>query len=291
MNRMHIEKIGKSISFQLKNIAFSRFTSDSEYNNVISPFSRLYFITEGNGHLFLDGVRIELEPDYLYLIPSFSPCCYFFGKELAHIYIHFSMEMPSGLNIYNLYHVLPKIKAEPDDLLLFQKCLHLNPGYELPHHDPKIYQSKPWIMKEIKYSSMAHYLETTAIIAQLCSRFIKEELTSNISKIANRNFQNVLKYIQKNMAREISVKEMAELFFTSQDHFSRVFKSITGMPPSEYIIRNRLERAKLLLLTTNYSLTEIIQHTGFKTTPYFCRMFKKYTSFTPEAFRKSRGVI
>jgi YesN/AraC family two-component response regulator len=61
------------------------------------------------------------------------------------------------------------------------------------------------------------------------------------------------------------------------------------MPPSEFIIKKRLEKAKLLLLTTNYPLSEIIQQTGFKTTPYFCRMFKKYTSFTPEQFRKNRG--
>ena len=286
---MHIENTGKSINFNLKNIAFSRFSSDSEYTNVISPFSRLYFIRKGNGYLIIEGRRVDLESDYLYLIPSFSPCSYFFQRNLEHIYIHFSMEMPSGLNIYNLYTVLVKNKAEPDDQALFQKCLRLNPGYELPHHDPKIYQSKPWIINKVKYSSLAHYLETTSIIAQLCSRFIKAELTNNISKISNINFQNVLKHIHKNLAHDISVKELAGMYFTSKDHFSRVFRSITGMPPSEYIIRKRLEKAKLLLLTTNYPLTEIIQHTGFKTTAYFCRIFKKYTLFTPDAFRKSRG--
>ena len=286
---MHIEKIGKSVSFHLKNIAFSRFKDDSKYNNVISPFSRMYIITEGNGYLVFDGSKTNLEPNHLYLIPSFTPCSYFFGENLAHIYIHFSMEMPSGLNIYNLFRVSSLMKAGTEDLTLFQKCLELNPGYKLPHHDPKVYQSKPWINKEITYSSLSHYLETTGIMAQLFSRFVKEELSGNISKIANRNFQNVLKFIQKNIAQEISVRELAEMSFTSKDHFSRIFKSITGMPPSEYIIRKRLEKAKLLLLTTNYPLTEIIEHTGFKTTAYFCRMFKKNTSFTAEEFRRKRG--
>ncbi|MFW5773490.1 MAG: helix-turn-helix transcriptional regulator [Tangfeifania sp.] len=286
---MHIKEIGESVNFNLKNIAFSRFDRDSTYNDVISPFSRLYLITEGNGYLFFEGTKISLEADHLYLIPSFTPCSYFFCENLAHIYIHFSMEMPSGLNIYNLFRVLPKIKAGPDEPDLFKKCLELNPGYKLPHHDPKVYQSKPWISKDIDYRSLSHYLETTAIITQLFSRFIKEELSGDMSKIANRNFQKVLRYIQKNLAQEISVNQLAEMTFTSKDHFSRVFKSITGMPPSEYIIRKRLEKAKLLLLTTNLSLTGIIQHTGFKSTPYFCRMFKKYTSFTPEEFRKSRG--
>ena len=286
---MHIEEIGKSVSFHLKNIAFSRFKDDSSYNNVISPFSRLYIITEGKGSLVFDGSKINLEPHHLYLVPSFTPCSYFFGENLAHIYIHFGMEMPSGLNIYNLFNILPKIKADKDDPVLFHKLLQLNPGYELPHHDPKVYQSKPWINKELTYRSLAHYLETAAIIAQLFSRFVREELSGDMSKIANRNFQKILRFIQKNLDQEISISQLAEMSFTSKDHFSRVFKSITGMPPSEYIIRKRLEKAKLLLLTTNFPLAEIIHQTGFKTTAYFCRMFKKYTSFTAEEFRKSRG--
>jgi AraC-like DNA-binding protein len=199
------------------------------------------------------------------------------------------MEMPSGLNIYSLFRMLSKIEAKTDDPVLFKKCLELNPGHELPHHDPRVYQSKPWINKDVTYPSLAHYLETTAIIAQLFSRFVREELSGNINKIANPHFQHVLKFIQEYIAKEIFVSELAKMSFTSKDHFSRVFKSITGMPPSEYIIKKRLEKAKLLLLTTNYPLSEIIQQTGFKTTPYFCRMFKKYTSFTPEQFRKNRG--
>ena len=288
LNMQPVE-IGKSISFHLKNIAYLRFEEDSEYNNVISPFSRLYFISEGAGYLVFDGSKIKLEPNHLYLIPSYTPCSYFFGSNLAHIYIHFSIEMPSGLNMYNLFRVLPKIESNADDPALFQKCLHINPGYELPHHDPKVYQSKPWINKEIIYNSLAHYLETNAIISQLFSRFVKEELSSDISKIANQHFRSILKYIQQNIAQEIPICELAEMFCTSKDHFTRVFKSITGMPPNEYIIRKRLEKAKLLLLTTNYPLTLIIQLSGFKTTAYFCRIFKKYTSCTPLEFRMQRG--
>lgn len=286
---MYIEEIGKTISFHLKNIAFFRFDRQSEYCNVISPFSRLYMIADGQGYLILDGLKITLEPNHIYLIPSFTPCSYIFGEQLAHIYIHFSMGMPSGLNIFHLFKVLQKTKADGDDLVLFQKCLDLNPGYALPHHDPRVYQSKPWINREILYSSLSHYLDTAAIIAQLFSRFIKEENTSNISNIANKDYRKVLEFIQINLQHEISIHQLAEMAYASRDHFSRVFKSITGMPPSEYIIRKRLEKAKMLLLTTNESLSGIVAQTGFRTTAYFCRIFKKYTSFTPGEFRRSRG--
>jgi AraC-like DNA-binding protein len=286
---MYIEDIGKSINFQLKNIAFLRFDQQSEYSNVISPFSRLYLVEEGQGYLFFDGQKTTLEPNHLYLIPGFTPCSYLFGEHLAHIYIHFGIEMPSGLNLFHLFRVVPKVKADGDDLTLFKKCLEINPGLALPHHDPRVYQSKPWINKSVNYPSLSHYLETTAIISQLFSRFVREERAGNMRNIGNQNCQNALSFIQKNLTRQISVDQLAEMSFTSRDHFSRVFKSITGIPPGEYIIRKRLEKAKMLLLTTNESLAGIIAQTGFRTTAYFCRIFKKYTSFTPEEYRKSRG--
>ena len=286
---MHIEEFGRSIAFHLKNIAFSRFTHDSAYENIISPFTRIYLITEGKGYIFFDGTKTELEPDHIYLVSSFTPCSYFFEKDLAHYYIHCSMELPSGLNVYNLFGVKHKIKAISDDYVLFQKCLQLNPGYELPHHDPKIYQSKPWINKEITYHSLSHYLETKAILMQLFSRFAGNEKTDTINKIGNHSFQNILHYIQENITQDIPVKKLAEMACSSKDHFTRTFKSIIGIPPSEYIIRKRLDKAKLLLLTTDASLSEIISLSGFHTTAYFCRIFKKYTSFTPEQFRRNRG--
>jgi AraC-like DNA-binding protein len=199
------------------------------------------------------------------------------------------MELPSGLNIHNLFNIRHKIKAINDDYLLFQKCLQLNPGYELPHHDPKVYQSKPWINKDIQYHSLSHYLETKAILMQLFSRFAGSEKTENMNKIGHYSFQNILYYIQENITQDISVTRLAEMAYTSRDHFTRTFKSIIGMPPSEYIIRKRLEKAKLLLLTTDASLSEIISLSGFHTTAYFCRIFKKYTSYTPEQFRRNRG--
>ena len=286
---MHIEEFGKSITFHLKNIAFSRFTHDSMYENIISPFTRLYLITEGNGYICSDGIKTDLNPDHIYLISSFTPCSYFFEENLAHYYIHCNMELPSGLNIQNLFSIEHKIKAIYDDYVLFQKCLHLNPGYELPHHDPKVYQSKPWINKEIHYHSLSHYLETKAILMQIFSRFVGNEKTESINKISHHSFQNILHYIQENITQDIPVTRLAEMAYTSKDHFTRTFKSIIGIPPSEYIIRKRLEKAKLLLLTSDASLSEIISRTGFHTTSYFCRIFKKYTSFTPAQFRKNRG--
>jgi AraC-like DNA-binding protein len=58
---MQLEEIGQSIRFNVKNIAYSRFSALSEYHNVISPFSRMYFITEGEGYILVKNEKIKLE--------------------------------------------------------------------------------------------------------------------------------------------------------------------------------------------------------------------------------------
>lgn len=286
---MDSNRISQPLKFNLKNVAFLRFFKDEKYDNIISPFTRVYYIQEGHGYLLIGGERVNLEPECLYLIPSFTPCTYLFHANLAHYYIHFSIALSSGLDIYNLYSVCNKIKAYPVDKILFKRCVELNPDLELPHHDPAVYQKKPWVNREIVYISPAHYLETLGILSQLFSRFLGSSSLAGNEKVAYHTIKQALTYIRKNLNDDLSVTGLAEMSFICKDHFTRLFKALTGLPPSEFIIRKRIEKAKFLLLTTDYSMGEIIEQAGFSTVAYFCRVFKKYTTYTPSEFRKKRG--
>ncbi|MDD4189767.1 MAG: AraC family transcriptional regulator [Mangrovibacterium sp.] len=134
-----------------------------------------------------------------------------------------------------------------------------------------------------------NHLETIGILKQLFSRFLESIQGHTVSSIVKYNIQPILLHIQNNLERDICVKELADIACFSKDHFSRVFKSITGMAPCDYIIRKRIERAEFLLLTTEMQQKEIIEQTGFKSASYFPRIFKKHTSYSPEKYRKERG--
>jgi transcriptional regulator GlxA family with amidase domain len=110
-----------------------------------------------------------------------------------------------------------------------------------------------------------------------------------MSFILKYNILPILLYIQNNLKRDIKVEELADMACFSKDHFSKVFKSITGMAPCDFIIRKRIERAQFLLLTTELGQNEIIEQTGFKSASYFSRIFKKYTSYTPAKYRMQIG--
>ena len=285
---MQFQEIGQSIRFNIKNAAYLRFDRVSEYQNIISPFSRMYLVTEGEGYILNQNEKTKLEAGYIYLIPSYAPCSYLFNQDLSHYYIHFSMNMENGLSIYGLFNIHNKFKATELDRALFARLLEINPDLPLPHHDPKVYQNKPWANKKVVYRSMGHLMETVGIIEQLFSRFIQEESVSNIPNYLNLHMQEILVYIQKNIANNIAIEELAQMACTSKDHFTRVFKSITGIAPCEFIIRKRIEKAQYLLLTSDLSQKQIIDEVGIKSVAYLCRIFKKYTNYTPEEYRNQR---
>jgi AraC-like DNA-binding protein len=286
---MYSEQISESLTFHLRNVALLSFNLDSDYEDIISPFTRIYLVTEGHGTLNIGNHKLLLEAGNLYLIPSFTTCTYHFGSGLTHYYIHLSIDQPNGLSPYSLYSIINKIEASELDIKLFQRIVQINPDLQLPHHHPNVYQTKLWLNKKVSYQTASQHLETIGILKQLFSRFLESGQSHTMTSMLKYNIQPILIHIQNNLQRNISVDELASIACFSKDHFSRVFKSITGMAPGDFIIRKRIERAQFLLLTTDLGQKEIIEQTGFKSTSYFSRIFKMSTSYSPERYRKQRG--
>lgn len=283
---MYCEKTNELLDFHLLYIAFEHFDRLSSYPNVISPFSRMYLITKGAGKLTTGSGDVHMEEGHIYLLPSFTPCTYVFQPGLCIIYVHFKVSMKNGLNFFSLFQTDKKGKSSPFIQFLFQRLLEINPGLELPHNDSKLYQNKPWINKSATFESLKHHLETTSMIGQLLCTFINPEPPVPITKVLRYNMQPILNFIQANLHNDIPIDKLASIACFSKDHFTRIFKSIMGIPPHEYLIRKRIEKAQGLLLTSDFSHARIMEETGIRNISYFSRMFKKHTDKTPAQYRK-----
>lgn len=84
---------------------------------------------------------------------------------------------------------------------------------------------------------------------------------------------------------KMSVEKMAAKAGYSAEHFSRVFKKLTGLTPSAYLTSMRIAAAAEQLLDKNLSIAEVAENAGFDDVNYFSRVFKKETGKTPSAFR------
>jgi AraC family transcriptional regulator len=73
--------------------------------------------------------------------------------------------------------------------------------------------------------------------------------------------------------------------------FARLFKEATGLPPHQYVIARRVERARQLLQgSADLSLAEVAAHAGFSDQSQFARHFKRLVGVTPGQFRTSARI-
>jgi AraC family transcriptional regulator len=100
----------------------------------------------------------------------------------------------------------------------------------------------------------------------------------------------VAEYIEEHLDAGVSLDEMAAVARRSVYHFARQFKRATGLPPHQYVIMRRVERAKQLLQDSELSLAEVAAHAGFSDQSMFCHHFKRLLGVTPRQFRMSARI-
>jgi AraC family transcriptional regulator len=96
----------------------------------------------------------------------------------------------------------------------------------------------------------------------------------------------VIEYIEGHLEAGMTLERMAAIAGLSPYHFARQFKAATGLPPHQFVIARRVERAKGLLQgRDDVSLASIAARVGFSDQSLFCRHFKRLVGVTPGRFR------
>jgi AraC-like DNA-binding protein len=93
-------------------------------------------------------------------------------------------------------------------------------------------------------------------------------------------------YIKNNYRSEITSKTMADALNFHYNYITRCMKQVYDMTPIDYLAKYRLEQAKLLLLKTEWPISEIAHYVGFENVPYFSNCFANQIGLPPTKFRK-----
>lgn len=94
--------------------------------------------------------------------------------------------------------------------------------------------------------------------------------------------------VDARLADDISVADLAALTGLSIFHFTRKFKTTTGLAPYRYVLKARAERAKTLIRSSALPLATIAELTGFSSPSHFSRSFAEIVGVSPGAFRRSQ---
>lgn len=97
--------------------------------------------------------------------------------------------------------------------------------------------------------------------------------------------RRVIEFIDANLAKPITLRELAEQAGLSRMYFAAQFKLATGLTPHAYLLNRRIDYAKLLMRTTDIPLIQIALEVGFQSHAHFTTVFRKFTGTTPGRWR------
>lgn len=104
--------------------------------------------------------------------------------------------------------------------------------------------------------------------------------------LAPRVLRRTIEYIHDRLDSTLTVAQLAECCSLSAFHFSRMFKRSTGLTPHQYLVNQRVARARQLLIDPALSLAEIALRAGFYDQAHLTRCFRRVTGTTPASFAR-----
>jgi len=113
----------------------------------------------------------------------------------------------------------------------------------------------------------------------------KPNVSIHSTGLPERKLAYVLEYMHHHLEEDVKLSDLAALLGISQFHFCRLFKQSLGVSPYQYLLQQRVERAKQLLKQTDQSIMEIAFLCGFNSHSHLTKQFRQLTGMTPTVYR------
>lgn len=107
-----------------------------------------------------------------------------------------------------------------------------------------------------------------------------------VSGLPKWRFRKLQKYVDANISETIGLCEMAAAAGLSRMHFAAQFRAATGLRPHEYLMLQRVEKAKHAMAESDLRLIEIALSAGFQTQAHFSTVFKRFTGMSPARWKR-----
>lgn len=164
----------------------------------------------------------------------------------------------------------------------------------IPHFaksDPLVYQIGVALKGVLTSNAVGSYAYAesmgTALAAHIVQNYsIRKQQNHECCKgLPSSKLLKVNQFIFNHLSEDLLIGSMAREIGMSKYHFARLFKESTGMSPYQYLIKCRIERARILLRDKTARISEVASTVGFSDQSQFTRHFKRLVGATPQEVR------
>ena len=170
-------------------------------------------------------------------------------------------------------------------------CLELVPAFQV--RDAQMEAITTMILTEVQQDAAGSRLYLDSLANLLAVNLLrhhastKPQLPIYEGGLPLRQLRRVLDYIDAHLECELKLADLAQLLDMSPFHFSRLFKQSIGVSPHQYLIQQRVERAKRLLKQSDRLIVDIALECGFNSHSHLSKHFRQHAGMTPKAYRVS----
>jgi AraC family transcriptional regulator, arabinose operon regulatory protein len=234
----------------------------------------LIYCREGKGKITLNGREIKIEPNQLIVLPPNIPHRY----EADHTnpwsiyWVHF---MGAKAEIFSRKLYEPVFAAQTENsrievrLELFEEIFNtLRRGFNIDN---------------LNFANIvfAHFLATFTHAEQFQQQKRSSEYSNNV-------ISRVVHYMNENIENNLTIHDFASYCGYSPSYFYRKFMREMEIAPMNYFTNMKINKASILLVTTNMQVSQIAAKVGYKDSFHFSRVFSKTLGISPNQFRKEK---
>ena len=277
----HFPNIKKNkFDIKLLYVSSSKYAEDWHSTMHMHPFTELFYVVKGVGNFRFEDKKYTVRDNDLVIV----------NRNIMHTE---SSKDSNPLEYIVLGFEGMSLKPDRKDDLkssnneLNNEILYTIHNYAEFKDEILLYFDN--IFQEAKNKDFYHknvcqnYLE---ILVSNILRRTKSDLKLSKTDNLNADCAHIKKYIDIHYAENLTLDTLAEFTYMNKYYLSHVFKENFGKSPIDYLIDKRIETAKTLLKTTEYSISKISELVGYSSQSYFSQLFKKRNKITPSNYRK-----
>ena len=261
---------------QVLYVTYSKYEKDWGSVMHSHAFTEFIYIENGNGEICtLDQSYPVSRGDFVILPPNLMHT----EKSSTVNYLEYFVLGVSNLSFTNYNEANPS-----------SYC----PVFDLGNLNDRIHQILKDLWHEAQNARSGYEMMVASLYLQfnvLLQRRMKATAEYAESSNMRREIAYIKNYIDRHYMENLSLDEISSLANISKFHMVREFSRYMGISPMAYLTERRINEAKILLSSTNVSILDIANDTGFSSPSYFTQRFKSSTGKTPLQYRQDEYKV
>ena len=248
-------------ALRLKVIAHGYARLDSSWTDVSihPPYSRLYYMIDGEGEVTMEKRKVKLQGGRLYLFPAGTTIQYRCPERMTQLYFHLEARTADGYDLFTRTRQPVELPEETDAARLAAD--YLSGGY----------------LQEMRVRSRVETDAARCIVAS----GLEETLLHQPSAF----LQSVFRTVQKRLRSSLTIGEIARELSLSESSLTKRFRREFGTPLGRYMDEILAQEIARRLLQSDESIQTIAEELGFCDPFYLSRFFRAHRELSPREYR------